>query len=155
MTFLKERRTKLREIKFRGKSIDNEKWNYGYLCNNNLIGTFNPATQLEDVDKIIPKTISQYINYKDLNQEELYDGDIVYYHRHEGIYWNDKIIYKLGVICWNDKALGFRIQPIDTHSYKINYGFDGEKIKTSHRVMKIGNIFDNDLKGLVDKYLKQ
>lgn len=94
----------------------------------------------------------QYINYKDLNEEELYKGDIIHYHRHEGWYAESVPVYKLGVIAWDNKALGYRIFPIDTHSYKVNYGVDGEKIRTSHRVIKVGNIYESNIKELVKKF---
>ena len=97
----------------------------------------------------------QYINYKDLNEEELYESDIIYYHRHEGWYAESVPVYKLGVIAWNDSALGFRIQPIDTHSGKVNYGLDGEKIKTSHRIIKVGNLYESDVNEMIKEYIKE
>ena len=96
----------------------------------------------------------QYINYKDLNEKELYESDIIHYHRHEGWYAESVPIYKLGVIAWNNSALGFRIQPIDTHSGKVNYGVDGEKIRTSHRIVKVGNLYESDINKLIKEYIK-
>ena len=95
----------------------------------------------------------EYINYKDLNEKELYQSDIIHYHRHEGSLGFDSTpVYKLGVIAWNDSALGYRIQPIDTHSGKVNYGVDGEKIRTSHRIVKVGNLYESDIWELIKKY---
>lgn len=96
--------------------------------------------------------LMQYINYKDINEEELYEKDIIHYHRHEGWYVGSVPVYKLGVIAWDETALGYRIFPIDTHSYKINYGVNGEKIRTSHRIIKVGNTFESDIKELVEKF---
>lgn len=97
-------------------------------------------------------TFLEYINYKDLNEVEIYESDIIHYHRHEGWYAESIPVYKLGVIAWNDSALGFRIQPIDTHSGKVNYGVDGEKIRTSHRIVKVGNLYESDIWELIRKF---
>jgi hypothetical protein len=161
----------MKEVEFGGKRMDNGKWVYGYYFITPLTDE-STGSKPEDgwffltgkerrcisknncVYEVDPETLCEYINYKDLNEEKLYTNDIIFYHRHEGWYMESKQINKLGVIIWDDLALGYRIKPIDIHSYKVNCGVDGEKIKTSHRIIKVGNIFDNNIKELVDKYLK-
>jgi hypothetical protein len=70
----------MREVKFRGKSIDEEKtgWFYGDYCS-----TPNPNILFEDLDgeidcePIVPETVGQYTGLQDKNGKEVYEGDII------------------------------------------------------------------------------
>jgi hypothetical protein len=162
----------MKEIKLRGKTIQSKKWVYGYYFQTPLTDE-ETNSKPEDgwyllsgrprhcisknncVYEVDPETVGEYINYKDLNNEELYEGDIIYYHRYEGcLGLGSTPVNKLGVIAWNNSALGFRIQPIDTHSGKVNYGVDGEKIRTSHRIIKVDNLYESNINELMKKYIK-
>ena len=90
----------MREIKFRGKRIDNGKWIYGSLIIEEdpiadafkyFIKPFNFLTG----KLVVPETVGQYTGSKDKNNKEIYEGDIVRYS--DGY---------TAVIVWKDTGFG-------------------------------------------------
>lgn len=60
-----------RDIKFRGRNVDNGEWQYSDSC--------RPSVFWHDVedDMIDPATVGQYIGIEDKNGVEVYEDDVV------------------------------------------------------------------------------
>lgn len=72
----------MRELKFRGKRVDNGEWVCGDLLQPNLIVTdwFNDTgTHVFALEAfaVIPATIGQFTGLLDCNGKEIYEGDIM------------------------------------------------------------------------------
>ena len=141
----------MREIKFRGKRIDNGEWIYGEKLTRNNKTFIIPIEDDEDVitigatrlliytfEEVDPKTVGQYTGLKDKNEKEIYEGDVVQikddwdeYGWKAGLVGN--IIFKdffFGISLASEQKPGTRY----TVYMEVNKGKDVEVI---------GNIYEN------------
>lgn len=119
----------MREIKFRGKRLDNGEWVIGsYIEAENrdlsIAHQIVPYESGEAVREVDPVTVGQYTGLKDKNGREIYEEDILF--DESGVY--AVVCYSMGTFCV-DFGEGFDLQ----------YFTDG-----IHEICDVvGNIHDN------------
>ena len=126
-----------REIEFRGKSEDNNKWVYGDYIRLVLGGNIHWYIKPFDGKKIEvqPKTIGQYTGKRDSSGYKVFEGDKVTYQDHSGTY--------VTVVKWGDKASAWTLKIDKTGctfaTKKVKY----YKLPKSDLIQVIGNIHDH------------
>jgi hypothetical protein len=107
-----------REIKFRGKRLDNGKWVYGLI----MLQEFgNPKYAGISGRAIDPATIGQYTGLEDKNGNEIYEGDII------------DIGDELVKVVWNECGFAYR-----------GDGYISDQLADVHYISDvIGNIHDD------------
>ncbi len=126
----------MRDIKFRGKLIDTNKWVFGYLFKTTKSNPLKEETCwiLNDDGKfkVVPETVGQFIGHPDKNKWELYEGDI--------IHWNHLVFFSrtkevredvFAKVIWSHA--GFTFEIISGHMRTLD-------METAEVV---GNILDN------------
>lgn len=116
-----------REIKFRGKKIDNNEWVYGgYFSSCEEEGLIHYIfCSINGAEPVILETIGQFTGIKNVSQEEIWEGDILEFPFEMGIAY---------VI--ND---GFRFAVKSPGSEAVDY--EGKEVL--EYTSTIGNIYDN------------
>ena len=120
----------MREIKFRGKRVDTNKWIYGYYFESNgksYIAEVHPETEYYDdydvVENVVNESIGQYTGLKDKKGVEIYEGDILQL---------DEISYP---VLFEDGGFQIKTSTSQGNSFAIQ-----ERVK---KFVVIGNIYDN------------
>lgn len=120
----------MREILFRGKSLDNGKWESGYLLENQGRTFIYQATNDNGrisvaAVEVDPATVGQYTGLKDKNGKKVYEADIL----------TDKF-GSMGGVEWRDGGFVVNFGDMDIFDLSDCFG-------DSYQMWVIGNIHDN------------
>ncbi|MBR3912556.1 MAG: hypothetical protein IKJ48_07840 [Alistipes sp.] len=124
----------MREIKFRGKRLDNGEWIYGYL--HLPIGGDNFMIQVSNIDSfgVIPDTVGQFTGLHDYKGREIYEGDVICSELVSG----REVLHKIEYNVENAMFVAKPLEGLDSdycHIYKHWIWRYGKEV--------IGNIHDN------------
>ena len=141
----------MREIKFRGKRVDNGEWWYGHLIQSegNCYITSNPSiidcnwlsngestldNNFGGLIQVIPETVGQYTGVNDKHCKEIYKGDIVKCTNDsdEIEEWDSDT--GIGAVEWEENGYFWNITKVSNGMGDIAY---------KRYIKVIGNIHDN------------
>lgn len=120
----------MRKILFRGKSLDNRKWESGYLLENQGRTFIYQATNDNGrisvaAVEVDPATVGQYTGLKDKNGKKVYEADIL-----------TVTFRNMGVVEWRDG--GFVVNFGDMGVFELTHCFG-----YTYQMCITGNIHDN------------
>ena len=135
-----------REIKFRGKRLDNGEWVEGSLISfqgRYSICVFEKPEVPGICNPVIPATVGQYTGLKDKNDTEIYEGDIVKWDDcSNGLYWRFAVVQYAPDIQFDCAPIpGFNGV---CNSSRHTFEFGRFAYQDTHNHLEvIGNIHDN------------
>lgn len=129
-----------REIKFRGRRVDNGEWVIGYYYHSTINGKHFIADMVETVaHEVDPDTVGEFTGLTTKAGVELFEGDIVKYRR----MLRNKEVWFTSAIVWNN---GFVLSPNKTVMH--DHFAIGASLSS---IEVIGNVYENEDNGITLK----
>ena len=100
-----EKTMKTREIKFRGKRLDNGQWAYGDLGHRQKVTEHGGLVRITTVGgyDVISDTVGQFVGLYDAQGKEIYEGDMLMCD-----YKFVEVIYDAPEFCYKDNDFGYK-----------------------------------------------
>lgn len=139
----------MREIKFRGKRLDNGEWVYGLpvnYCNKTYILVLTDFEEERVYEQyphkemwpyeVIPETVGQFTGLKDKNEVEIYEGDIVRVLNNYKEYEDGEVaMSNLGL--WAVRLRGLKVPLCEFIDNRLSI------VHSTERIEVIGNIYEH------------